>query len=93
MMNQEIAEALVKWQDEAGAEFFEEVTSEKIVDKTRWSTYYIQVYRDTRDDTYWEIGWHRGSTEMQDEGPEDVTFLHVVPTQVLVTNYIPVKVD
>ena len=89
MMNQEIAEALVNWAHAPDVDFFEEVTCEKIVDKTRWNTYYIQVYRDTRDDTYWEIGWDR----LQDEGLGDVTFLQVVPTQVLVTNYIPVKDD
>lgn len=94
-MNQEIAEALVTWGGEVGVEFefFEHVTPEQIIDQGRWSTYYAQVWHDTRDDTYWELTWGRGSTEYQDGGPEGVSFTQVVPKQVMVTKYVPVGED
>jgi hypothetical protein len=90
-MNQELAESILKWEDHPEDEFIEEVTQEVIEDQRRWSTQYSQVFKDIRDNTFWEIWWSRGSTEMQDEGPEDIGFQQVEPVEVTVTKYLPVK--
>ncbi|TCV62319.1 hypothetical protein [Neorhizobium sp. S3-V5DH] len=68
-------------------EFFEEVTSAEIVGDSRWMKHYEQVFKDTRDGTYWEISWSRGATEYQDEGPEMVEARQVWPKVVQRTIY------
>ena len=90
-MNQEIAEAILRWEDHDDVEHFAEVTVERIVDKSRWSTFYIRVYQDERDDTYWMLTWSRGSTEQQDEGPENIEFVEVKPVEKTIIDYVPVK--
>lgn len=90
-MNQELAEAIIKWDDHEEVEFFEEVTKEEFSDQSRWSTFYYQVWKDTRDGTFWSIVWSRGSTEYQDNGPEDVIFEQVEPKEVTRIEYVAVK--
>ena len=90
-MNQEIAEAIIKWDDHDEVDHFKEVTAKRIVDQSRWSTYYAQVYRDERDGSHWVLNWGRGSPEMQDDGPEDVTFMRVMPVEKVVVDYVPYK--
>ena len=90
-MNQEISEAIINWTDHDEVDHFKEVTAKRIVDQSRWSTYYAQVYRDERDGSFWELHWGRGSTEQQDDGPEDVTFMRVMPVEKVVVDYVPYK--
>lgn len=68
-------------------EFYEEVTSSEITGDSRWSKFYEQVFKDTRDGTFWEISWSRGATEYQDNGVEDVSVQQVWPHQVTTTVY------
>ena len=70
---------------------YEEVTGEQIVDTSRWHTLYEQVYKKISDGTFWELSWRRGSTEYQDEGPEDVSIREVVPQEVTVIKYVGKK--
>lgn len=67
-------------------ENFEEVTAEQIEDQSRWSTFYCQILK-YKDGTFWRASWSRGSTEMQDEGVEDLQLVQVEPVQVTVTEY------
>ena len=90
-MNQEIAEAIINWTDHDEFDHFKVVTAKRIVNQGRWSTYYAQVYRDERDGSHWVLNWGRGSTEMQDDGPEDVTFMRVMPVEKVVVDYVPYK--
>lgn len=88
-MNQEIAEALVNWEDHDDIDFFEVVKDEEIIDKTRWNIHLKSIYKDKRDDSYWAIHWSRGATEYQDSGVEDISFYQVVPVQKTITVYEP----
>lgn len=92
-MNNEIAEAIIKWEHHDESHFFEEVAPEEIVDQSRWRTYYSQVHKDTRDETFWELSWGRGSTEQQDGGIEDIGFIQVEPKLVTITKYVPIKMS
>jgi len=65
---------------------FEEVTQSTIVDQSRWSTQYSQVFQ-YKEGTFWEANWSRGSTEYQDDGVEDLVLLQVEPVEVTVTQY------
>jgi hypothetical protein len=88
-MKQEVAEAIIRWEDHDDAENYTEVTSPEIYDQGRWETSFSQVFRDCRDNSFWEISWTRGSTEFQDEGPENIEVRQVWPHQVTVTQYKP----
>lgn len=84
--------AIISYDDDPANEdeFFEEVTAEKIEEQSRWSTFFSQVYKDTRDGTFWEIYWSRGSTECQDEDIEDnLSVSQVYPKEVTTTVYSP----
>lgn len=67
---------------------YKEVTSENIVGNSRWHTMYEQVFQKIEDGTYWELSWRRGSTEYQDDGPEDVSLVEVIPKEVTVIKYV-----
>lgn len=67
---------------------YKEVTQPEIYDQTRWSTIYTQVVQHKPSDTFWEISWSRGSTEIQDNGIEDVDVFEVVPKEVTITKYV-----
>jgi hypothetical protein len=90
-MNQEIAEAILNWEDHEEVEFFEEITEEEITNKSRWSTSYSRVYKDNRNESFWELSWTRGSTELQDNGTEDIEIQRVMPQEVTVIKYVPWK--
>jgi hypothetical protein len=79
---------LILQEDCEEQEFYEAETSEEITDQSRWSTFYEQVFKDTRDGTFWEISWSRGSTEQQDFGVEDVSVQQVWPRVVTRTIYV-----
>lgn len=72
-------------------EDYEEVTSEQVTDTSRWHTMYEQVFKKTSDGTFWEMSWSRGSTEYQDDGPEDVEIYEVEPKEVTVVQYFRKK--
>jgi hypothetical protein len=91
MMNQEIAEAILNWEDHHESDFFIEIGEEEITGKSRWSTFYSQVYKDKRDNSFWELSWSRGSTEQQDNGVEDISFQRMMPKEVTFVQYVPYK--
>lgn len=66
---------------------FEEVEPEEITGQSRWSTYYSQVLK-YKDGTFWLATWNRGSTEMQDDGVEDLMLIQVEPKEVTTTIYV-----
>lgn len=76
-MNQEIAEAILNWEDHDDIDHFEKVTNVVITSQSRWSTFYFQIYKDKRDGSHWQLLWSRGSTEQQDQGPEDIEYFRV----------------
>jgi hypothetical protein len=78
---------LIIGEDHEEQEFFESVQGPDITGDSRWSKFYEQVFKDTRDGAFWEISWDRGATEYQDEGPENVTVQQVWPRQVTRTIY------
>lgn len=82
---------LILQEEAEDQEFYEEVTSAEITGARRWSKFYEQVFRDTRDGTFWEISWSRGATEYQDEGAEGVSVQQVWPHSVMVTQYKNIK--
>lgn len=70
---------------------YEAVTSGTITSQSRWHTFYEQVFKKTSDGTYWEMTWHQGSTENQDEGPENIKIYEVEPKEVTVIQYVRKK--
>lgn len=70
---------------------YEEATRENIVSQSRWRTSFKQVFKKTADGTFWELSWSRGSTEVQDEGPEDVEIHEVEPKEVATIQYVRKK--
>jgi hypothetical protein len=93
MMNQQIAESLIGFEHFDGEESFVEVKEAEIYETSRWRSFYVAVYRDLRDETFWEIIWSKGSTELQGEDCEDISFRQVEPKLVTVTKYFPIKDD
>jgi hypothetical protein len=78
---------LILREDSEDQEFFTEITTADITGDSRWSKFYEQVFKDTRDETFWEISWSRGATEYQDNGVEDVSVQQVWPHLVTTTVY------
>lgn len=70
---------------------YKEVTSRKITQQSRWSTFYAQVFQHKPTSTFWEICWSRGSTEQTDNGTEDVSVHEVEPVEVTTIQYKPKK--
>lgn len=82
-MDHATAKAII-CEDEEG---YKAVTSEQIYEQSRWSTFYEQVFEELETGEYWKIYWSRGSTEYQDEGPEDIEFSRVFPKTKTITVY------
>lgn len=70
---------------------YREVTEPEIYDQRRWHTAFAQVVEHKPTKTFWDISWSRGSTEMQDDGVEDVEVQEVVPQEVTVIKYVAKK--
>jgi hypothetical protein len=85
-MNDELAKQVIF--DDASD--FESVTAQEISYQTRWSTYFYQIFKHKTTEALWRISWSRGSTEMQDDGPEDISYCLVEAKQVMVTEYVAV---
>jgi hypothetical protein len=85
-MNKAEAKLYIR-EDLENYEEYEQLTSPEICDQSRWSTYYFQVIEQKPTSTLWEISWSRGSTEMQDNGIEDVEVHEVEAYQEMVTKY------
>lgn len=66
---------------------FTAMTEAEIVDQSRWSTHYRQVFKHV-DDSFWRFSWSRGSTEYQDNGPENIFIEQVYPKEVTVIKYV-----
>lgn len=49
---------------------FEVEKNEYIVDQDRWHTHYEAIY--SKDGEFYRLNWSRGSTEYQDDGPENM---------------------
>jgi len=73
----------VLWDDNE----FTKVTKPEIDGQSRWSTFYSQILKYNKDGTFWDARWSRGSTEMQDEGVEDLELVQVEPVEITVTQY------
>lgn len=82
---EEEIEAYLGWEE---PEHLEGVVSEEIVGQSRWNTQYEEVIKDLRDGSFWMITWDRGSTEYQDNGPENIGFCQVWPHEVTRTEYL-----
>ena len=70
-------------------EDFELVTSE-IVDNTRWSIVYEDVYQRLSDKKFFKTTYRKGATEMQDERPYEYVealFYEVFPVEKTVLVY------
>jgi len=90
-MKQEVAEAILNFEDHEENEFFVEIDGTEVIEgQSRWYTTFSSVYEDTRDGTFWKVTWSRGSTEMQDDGPENINVQQVRPVIVERTEYQPV---
>jgi len=87
-VNLEIAESILRWEDNPDAGFFTPITDAAIEDQGRWTTQYSKVTKDTRDNSFWMIFWFRGSTEIQDNGPEDIYYNQVWPIEVTKIEYV-----
>lgn len=66
---------------------FSDITKEKIVDQSRWNTFYSRVIKDNRTGKLFEIHYDQGSTEYQESSGE-VSFHEVEPKEVTVTKYV-----
>lgn len=89
-MDADLARALVLYEDHEDYDYYEEILDE-MVDKDRWNITYHTIYRDTRDNTFWEISFTRGATEYQDEGPENISFCQVERVEVTKYEYKPIS--
>lgn len=69
---------------------YKSVTEETIEDQRRWHTSYSQVFKKLEDGTFWLVNWDRGSTEQQDDGPENIYLVQVAPKEVIVTKYVTI---
>lgn len=86
-MKQEVAEAIIGWEDHPEVGNFEEVQGETIVGTTRWNKVMEAVYQNKVDNTFWQISWTCGLTEVQDDGPGDISVGQVKPVEKTVTTY------
>ena len=68
-------------------EEFDPVTEEEIIAQGRWMTSFSRVFKHTPSGTFWRFGWDRGSTEQQDDGPENLYYVEVVPKEKTITVY------
>lgn len=90
-MDLKLAEALLNYDDHPEYDDYKIVEDDKVLHTCRWYTIYTRVYLNLLDDSYWKLQWARGSTELQDNGPEEIRFIKVMPIQVVATQYIPVE--
>lgn len=81
-----LQEELETWEE------YQEIES-SISHQTRWSTFRTTVLKHKPTNTFWSLGWSRGSTEIQDNGLEDynTTVVEVEPVEVTVIQYQPKK--
>ena len=70
---------------------YETVVKQSITGSSRWHTFYDMVCKNKLDNTYWRIEWKQGSTEMQDEGPEEISMVEVEPKEITTTVYVNKK--
>lgn len=77
-----------------GAAVLESVQKE-IVDTSRWSIMYEQVFSVTQDGVtkFYSTGWSEGATENQDESPyeyedDEIECTEVVPVEKTITVYV-----
>ena len=87
-MNKEIAESLVQWDDHPEEDDYELIEDATIYNKTRWHLYYYMVYRHIEDNTFWRITYRQGATELQDDGPEDISVVQVYPREKTIIEYV-----
>lgn len=89
MMDEALAVALIGWTHHPEADHFVMVTLENVIAETRWHTFYEEIWKDKRNNDFWRLTWSRGKTEWQDEGPEDIHFVKVIPVERKVISYVP----
>jgi hypothetical protein len=63
---------------------YKEIESE-IVDQSRWETWHTSVYE--KDGEFFRVDYSRGSTEYQDEGPQNITIQRVEKKEKIIWVY------
>ena len=86
-MNTEEAEYLINWEEFENQDFYIEIIEGEILDKSRWAIRYRNVYKDIRDNTFWQICYDRGATEYQDGTDLNINVKQVFPEETVITVY------
>ena len=73
-----------------------EIVEDTIQDTSRWSIRYLLVFKEIASNKFYSVGYSRGATEYQDEGPfefdpEEIECYEVEPTEVMITKFTLVK--
>lgn len=63
------------------------VVLDRISTQTRWNTFYEKIVRHIPTGKLYEVNWSRGSTEMQDNGIENVSMYEVEPRETITIVY------
>ena len=82
MSDEELEEIL--WGDNPN---YENVTGETIEGQSRWRTMYSKIVKHVQSDIFYRLYWSQGSTEYQDEGPENIAMEEVIPVEKTVIVY------
>lgn len=67
------------------------VTNVKIVDQSRWSVYYEQIFKEVETNKLYKAYWGAGATEYQDGQEEYWSLVEVEPKEVIKTIYKKVE--
>ena len=72
---------------------YQDVVKPEISEQSRWHTFWFKIIQQTETGNFYDLSWARGSTESQDEGPENVTIMQVYPHEVTTTIYNTTQKD
>lgn len=61
---------------------FVDTTLTRISRQNRWHTFYEKVVKEQSTGKYYAMCWSRGSTELQDNGIENMEMYEVVPRKI-----------
>lgn len=62
-----------------------EITNTQIIDQHRWSTVFSKIVK--YKNYYWKVTWTEGSTELQDDGMNNIQIKLVFPSYKVVVDY------
>jgi hypothetical protein len=66
---------------------FETIEKETAIGQGRWYTYWTMIVKYKPTGHFYQVKYNKGSTEMQDEGPMDITIDQCWPQEVTRTIY------